>query len=121
MKVASIQLPSETKIRKVDEMAKRNGFTSYPVVNNKELVGIITSRDIFFITDLDQTVTAVITTKPNLIKVKECESHDVVFKKLPENSIEKILVVYNKCHLFGMITVKNFKKAELNSDLCWCE
>ncbi|MGP1939003.1 MAG: IMP dehydrogenase [Arsenophonus sp. ET-DL9-MAG3] len=108
----------ETTIREVYEMAKSNGFSGYPVVNNKELIGIITGRDIRFVTDLDQPVTAVMTVKSDLVTVKESESRDIVLQKLHERRIEKALVVDDDFHLFGMITVKDFQKAERKPNAC---
>lgn len=76
-----VTVTPETTIREVYELAERNGFAGYPVVNNnKELVGIITGRDIRFVTDLDKPVTAVMTAKPHLVTVKEGESRDVVLQ-----------------------------------------
>lgn len=114
-----VTVTPETTIREVYEMEERNGFAGYPVVNNnKELVGIITGRDIRFVTDLDQPVTAVMTAKPHLVTVKEGESRDVVLQKLHERRIEKALVVDDNFHLFGMITVKDFQKAERKPNAC---
>ncbi|MFV9998044.1 MAG: IMP dehydrogenase [Arsenophonus endosymbiont of Dermacentor nuttalli] len=114
-----VTVTPETTIREVYELAERNGFAGYPVVNdNKELVGIITGRDIRFVTDLDQPVTAVMTAKPHLVTVKEGESRDVVLQKLHERRIEKALVVDDNFHLFGMITVKDFQKAERKPNAC---
>ncbi|MFS1538253.1 MAG: IMP dehydrogenase [Candidatus Phlomobacter fragariae] len=114
-----VTVTPETTIREVYEMAERNGFAGYPVVNNnKELVGIITGRDIRFVTDLDQPVTAVMTAKPHLVTVKEGESRYVVLQKLHERRIEKALVVDDNFHLFGLITVKDFQKAERKPNAC---
>ncbi|XZQ54720.1 MAG: IMP dehydrogenase [Arsenophonus sp.] len=108
----------ETTIREVYKMVEQNGFSSYPVVNNKELIGIITSRDIRFVTDLDQPVTMVMTTKPYLLTVKESECRDIVLRKLYENRIEKALVVDDNFNLFGMIIVKDFQKIENKPNAC---
>ncbi|BGI50789.1 MAG: IMP dehydrogenase [Arsenophonus endosymbiont of Ceratovacuna japonica] len=113
-----ITVTPKTTIREVYAMAEHNGFSCYPVVNNKELIGIITGRDIRFVMDLDQPVTAVMTSKPNLVTVKEGESRDRILQKLHERRIEKALVVDNKFHLFGMITVKDFQKAEQKPNAC---
>ncbi|WMY94909.1 MAG: IMP dehydrogenase [Arsenophonus sp.] len=114
-----VTVKPETTIREVHEMAKRNGFAGYPVVNNKEeLIGIITGRDIRFVTDIDQSVTAVMTPKTNLVTVKDGEDYDIILQKLHERRIEKVLVVDDNFHLFGMITVKDFKKAKRKPNAC---
>ena len=109
----------ETSLREVQAMTERNGFAGYPVVTkDNELVGIITGRDVRFVTDLDQPVTAVMTPKERLVTVKEGEARDVVMQKMHEKRVEKALVVDDHFHLKGMITVKDFKKAERKPNAC---
>lgn len=77
-----ITVTPETSLREVQAMTERNGFAGYPVVTkDNELVGIITGRDVRFVTDLDQPVTAVMTPKERLVTVKEGEARDVVMQK----------------------------------------
>ncbi|MCK9781569.1 MULTISPECIES: IMP dehydrogenase [Enterobacterales] len=114
-----ITVTPETSLREVQAMTERNGFAGYPVVtNDNELVGIITGRDVRFVTDLDQPVTAVMTPKERLVTVQEGEARDVVMQKMHEKRVEKALVVDNNFHLKGMITVKDFKKAERKPNAC---
>ena len=81
-------------------------------------VGIITGRDVRFVTDLTQPVTAVMTPKDRLVTVKEGEARDVVLQKMHEKRVEKALVVDDSFHLLGMITVKDFQKAERKPNAC---
>ncbi len=75
-----------TTLRQVKELTARNGFAGYPVVTEDyELVGIITGRDVRFVTDLDQPVTAVMTPKERLVTVKEGETREVVLQKCTKN------------------------------------
>lgn len=109
----------ETTIREVMALSEINGFAGYPVVTaDKELVGIITGRDVRFVTDLDKPVTHVMTPKERLVTVKEGESREVVLQKMHEHRVEKVLVVDDDFHLTGMITVKDFKKAERKPNAC---
>ena len=111
-------LPTTT-LSDVKNMTYRNGFAGYPVVNiNNELVGIITGRDVRFVTDLIKPVSAVMTKKENLVTVKAGESRETVLCKMHEKRIEKALVVDENFHLLGMITVKDFKKAERKPNAC---
>lgn len=108
-----------TKISEVLELAKRNGFAGYPVVaENNELVGIITGRDVRFVTNLDLHVSEVMTPKEKLVTVKEGEAHEVVLQKMYEHRIEKALVIDDAFRLKGMITVKDFQKAESKPNAC---
>lgn len=108
-----------TTLREVKALTERNGFAGYPVVtDNLELVGIITGRDVRFVTDLDLPVSAVMTPKERLVTVKEDDTRDVVLQRMHEKRVEKALVVDDAFHLHGMITVKDFQKAERKPNAC---
>ena len=111
-------LPTAT-IKEVIELAKEYGFAGFPVITeSQELVGIITARDVRFATDLSLSVTAVMTPKERLVTVKEGESRESVLKKMHEYRVEKVLVVDDRFHLKGMITVKDYNKAEQKPNAC---
>ncbi|PPI88258.1 IMP dehydrogenase [Candidatus Pantoea edessiphila] len=109
----------DTILSEVKSITKLNGFAGYPVVDNQnKLVGIITNRDVRFVTDLNQPVSAVMTLKDNLVTVKEGESRDTVLQKMHEKRVEKVLVVDDSFRLLGMITAKDFQKAERKPNAC---
>lgn len=111
-------LPTAT-IKQVIDLAKEYGFAGFPVVTeSQELVGIITARDVRFATDLSLPVTAVMTPKERLVTVREGEQREIVLKQMHEHRIEKVLVVDSKFHLKGMITVKDYNKAEQKPNAC---
>lgn len=111
-------LPTAT-IRDVIDLAAEHGFAGFPVVTKDfELVGIITGRDVRFVTDLEQPVTQVMTPKERLVTVREGEAREVVLQKMHEKRVEKALVVDSNFHLMGMITVKDFQKAEQKPNAC---
>lgn len=110
--------PSFT-INDVLNLTEINGFAGYPVVDdNEELVGIITGRDVRFVTDLDKTVNKVMTPKDKLATVKEGASPEEVQALMQEHRVEKILVVNDAFQLCGMITAKDFQKAERKPNAC---
>lgn len=94
-------------------MAKHN-FSGVPVVDNDLLVGIVTSRDIRFETNLSLPVSAVMTPKERLVTVKEGAGRDEIRSLLHKFRIEKLLVVNDQFHLRGLITVKDIQKAKEN-------
>ncbi|MDQ5891623.1 MAG: dehydrogenase, partial [Pseudomonadota bacterium] len=109
----------ETTLREMKALTERNGFAGYPVVaKDNELVGIITGRDVRFVTDLEKPVSAFMTPKERLVTVKEGEARDVVLQKMHEKRVEKALVIDDQFHLIGMITVKDFQKAERKPNAC---
>jgi len=89
-----------------------NGISGVPVLDGKDLVGIVTRRDLRFETDFAKRVSEIMTPKEQLVTVKEGASSELVQQLLHQHRIEKILVVNDAFELCGMITVKDFDKAE---------
>ena len=101
------------------EMVKKNGFAGYPVVDSENnLIGIITGRDTRFVKDLSKTVSQVMTKKEDLVTVKEGASSETILELMHKNRVEKVLVVDDAFKLKGMITVKDFQKAEQKPNAC---
>ncbi|MDC9724547.1 MAG: IMP dehydrogenase [Gammaproteobacteria bacterium] len=101
-------------IGEVIELTRANKFSGMPVVDGDDLVGIVTSRDLRFETHFDNPVSSVMTTKENLVTVKENADKKEVLNLLHTNRIEKVLVVDDNFHLQGMITVKDIQKSTEN-------
>lgn len=107
------------QIKDVIELAKELGFSGFPVVNDaQDLVGIITGRDLRFETDLSKPVSELMTAKDDLVTVKEGADRDTILHLMHEHRIEKILMVDDSFKLKGMITVKDYKKAERKPNAC---
>ena len=101
------------------EMVKKNGFAGYPVVDDENnLIGIITGRDTRFVKDLSKTVSQLMTKKEDLVTVKEGSSRETILELMHKNRVEKVLVVDDAFKLKGMITVKDFQKAEQKPNAC---
>lgn len=109
----------EQTIADVMELTQYHGFAGFPVVTeNNELVGIITGRDVRFVTNLTKSVAAVMTPKERLATVKEGATGAEVQEKMHKARVEKILVVNDEFQLKGMITAKDFHKAESKPNAC---
>ena len=101
------------------EMVKKNGFAGYPVVDDENnLIGIVTGRDTRFVKDLSKTVSQLMTKKEDLVTVKEGASRETILELMHKNRVEKVLVVDDAFKLKGMITVKDFQKAEQKPNAC---
>ena len=101
------------------EMVRKNGFAGYPVVDaENNLIGIITGRDTRFVKDLSKTVSQLMTKKEDLVTVKEGASRETILELMHQNRVEKVLVVDDAFKLKGMITVKDFQKAEQKPNAC---
>ena len=106
-----ITVSSSTSIREVIELTRANNISGVPVVDGNDLVGIVTSRDRRFETNLDLPVTKVMTPKDKLVTVSEGASKEEVIALLHKHRIERVLVVNKKFKLCGMITVKDIQKS----------
>lgn len=107
-----------TTVAQLLAMTKANNISGMPVVDGKDLVGIVTSRDVRFETDLSKPVAQVMTPKDRLVTVLEGASRNEVIDKLQQHRIEKVLIVNNDFHLRGMITVTDIQKAKEKPNAC---
>ena len=100
-----------TSIRDLIELTRRERISGVPVVQGRDLVGIVTSRDLRFETELDKPVSTVMTPRERLVTVSEGAETGEVEALLHKHRIEKVLVVNDDFELRGMITVKDIQKA----------
>ena len=107
-----ITVRPDASIGDVLELTRRENISGLPVVDGKELVGIVTHRDLRFETRMDAPVSEIMTPKDKLITVKEGASKDEVQRLLHQHRIEKVLVVNDHFELRGLITVKDIQKAK---------
>lgn len=103
---------SDMTVGELQKLADQMGFSGFPVVDNGELVGIVTSRDMRFENHLDASVASIMTPKDRLVTVEEGVDKDKVRNLLRKHRIEKILVVDEEGGLHGMMTVKDMNKAK---------
>ncbi|MCV6611302.1 MAG: IMP dehydrogenase [Amphritea sp.] len=103
---------SDMTVGELNQLAASVGFSGFPVVDDGELVGIVTGRDARFEKKLDATVASIMTPKERLVTVEEGADPDVVRNLLRKHRIEKILVVDGEFSLCGMMTVKDMNKAQ---------
>ena len=101
-----------TTVGEVRSLAQRHGFSGFPVLEGDELVGIVTSRDVRFESDMDARVSSIMTTKEHLVTAKEGDDPKAIRELLREHRIEKILLVDDNFHMTGMMTVKDMNKAQ---------
>ncbi len=106
-----ITVPPSMSIREVMDITRANNISGVPVVDSDNLVGIVTSRDLRFETQLDNPVSDIMTQKDALVTVKEGAGKEEVLSLLHKHRIEKILVVNDVFQLCGMITVKDIQKS----------
>ncbi|MBW2650749.1 MAG: IMP dehydrogenase, partial [Deltaproteobacteria bacterium] len=109
MVVDPITIEPEQKVRDALLLMKKYKISGVPVVKGRKLVGILTNRDLRFETNLEHTISSVMT-KENLVTVSSDITLEDSKKILHEHRIEKLLVVDDKFNLKGLITIKDIEK-----------
>ncbi len=119
MVTTPVSVHPDASIAEVRKMTAQYGFAGFPVIDNEDnLLGIITGRDVRFVTDENLKVRDVMTPKERLVTVREKTPREEVMALMQQHRIEKVLVVDDTFHLKGMITVKDFKKAANKPNAC---
>jgi len=113
-----ITVAPDVSILEVMELTHSNNISGVPVVDGKDLVGIVTGRDLRFETRMSDPVSTIMTPKDKLVTVKEGAPREEVLGLLHTHRIEKVLVVNDDFELRGMITVKDIQKAKDNPNAC---
>jgi IMP dehydrogenase len=85
-------------------------ISGVPVVDAQmQLIGIITNRDMRFISDMNSIVRDVMTSAP-LVTAKEGTTLEDAAKVLQQHKIEKLPIVDDDGKLIGLITIKDIEK-----------
>ncbi len=104
----------DATLREALGLMEQHGFSGLPVVENpgtpSKPLGILTSRDVRFETNLDQKVSDVMT--KDVITVPQGIEPGKARLILHQHRIEKLLVVDSTGNLLGLITVKDILKAD---------
>lgn len=113
-----ITIGPDVTLRQVIQLSREHGFSGFPVLTGKEVVGIITNRDLRFEEDLDAPVKTKMTPRDRLITVKEGCSLEEAKRLMSHHRLERVLVVNDKFELRGLITVKDILKATEHPNAC---
>ncbi len=106
-----ITLCPDNLLQEAQDIMSEFSISGVPITKNKELVGIITNRDLRFETDLSQPINKVMTVKDKLITAQKNITLEEAKKILHKYRIEKLPVVDSKFNLVGLITIKDIEKA----------
>ncbi|CAN5382977.1 IMP dehydrogenase [soil metagenome] len=106
-----ITIPPTTRIRDVIALSAQHGISGFPVVEGKQVVGIITNRDLRFEEELAAEVRAKMTPREKLVYVKEGAELAEAKRLMNKHRLERVIVVNDAFELRGLITVKDIQKA----------
>ncbi len=113
-----ITVPLAATVSEVLALMRQHDVSGVPVVEGKNLVGIVTHRDLRFEVRMNEAVASVMTPKERLVTVAEGADKDEVLRLLHEHRIEKMPVVNDEFQLRGLITVKDFQKSVQYPNAC---
>ncbi|MGA7156795.1 MAG: IMP dehydrogenase [Acidobacteriaceae bacterium] len=109
MIVDPVTIEPERPISDALEVMRRFKISGVPVTKNNKLVGILTNRDLRFVSRTDIPIGDVMT-KTNLITVPVGTTLEQAEQILHQHRVEKLLVVNDTYELKGLITVKDIQK-----------
>ncbi len=107
-----ITISSEKRVGELVKLTQELKISGMPVVDNDNLVGIVTSRDFRNVQNQDEIVANIMTPKEKLITADENEDLDKIKDLLFKNRIEKILLVDKNFSLKGLVTLKDINKTK---------
>ncbi|HTZ07328.1 MAG TPA: IMP dehydrogenase [Gaiellaceae bacterium] len=110
MIVEPVTLPPDAPVRLAVELMARYKVSGVPITNGDGvLVGILTNRDLRFESDVEQPISALMTSR-NLVTAPVGTTLAEAEEILHRNKIEKLPVVDADGRLRGLITVKDIQK-----------
>ncbi|MBN9524020.1 IMP dehydrogenase [bacterium] len=112
-----VTLPPDDTVGHARQIMEDHHISGVPITVNGVLKGILTRRDLKFLTDNNQKLAEVMT-KDNLVVAAEHTSLAEAEKILTRNKVEKLLLVDDSFRLKGLITIKDIDKAEKYPNAC---
>ncbi|MDD4663764.1 MAG: IMP dehydrogenase [Caldisericia bacterium] len=112
-----VTLNGEGTVQDALDIMKKYRISGVPIIKGEHLVGIITNRDIRFVTNFAIPVADVMT-KTNLITAPVGTSMEQAKTILSQTKIEKLLIVDDQFRLKGLITIKDINKISQYPNSC---
>jgi IMP dehydrogenase len=105
-----ITVGPDMPVREVMALAQQHGISGFPVLEGKQVVGIVTNRDLRFESRMDVPVREIMTPRERLITVRESATLDEGKALMHRHKLERVLVVNDAFELRGLMTVKDITK-----------
>ena len=112
-----ITLPPDETVGTARDIMAQNKISGVPITVHGFLKGILTRRDLRFLTDNGQRLAEVMT-RENLVTAPEHTTLEAAERILTENKVEKLLLVDDKNRLKGLITIKDIDKLSSFPNAC---
>jgi IMP dehydrogenase len=105
-----ITLTPEQTVNEALALMKKHGISGFPVINEGQLVGIVTNRDLRFEENRSRLIREMMTPTERLITAKENTPMDDAVRLMHKHRIEKLPIVDSQRNLKGLITIKDIQK-----------
>jgi len=112
-----VTLPPDQTVGHARKIMEQQKISGVPIVEGGKLRGIITRRDLRFLTDNEQKIAEVMT-QDNLVTASEDTTLDAAEAILTRNKVEKLLLVDDQYRLRGLITIKDIDKLQSYPNAC---
>ena len=108
-----VTMSPDATVGQAREVMEQHHVSGIPITvgDEKILKGILTRRDLKFLTDNQQKLSEVMT-KNNLVTAPENTTLEAAERMLTKNKVEKLLLVDDLFRLKGLITIKDIDKAQ---------
>ncbi|HIM13525.1 MAG: IMP dehydrogenase [Candidatus Thalassarchaeum betae] len=112
-----VSISPDSTIGELRAVKSQHGFSGFPVVDDSgTLAGIITNRDIRFVSDDSVKVSTMMTTE--VVTVPEHVDPELAKKLLHQHRIERLIVVDDDGGCAGMMTVLDIQRSRDNPKSC---
>lgn len=98
-------------VYEADQLMAKYKISGVPICKNGKLVGLITNRDMRFLSDFDVKISEVMTPAERLITAPVGTNLEQAKAILRKYKVEKLPLVDGEGHLRGLITIKDIEKA----------
>ena len=106
-----ITLPPDETVGHARAIMEEHHISGVPITVNGYLKGILTRRDLKFLTDNSRKLSEVMT-RDNLVTAPENTPLEAAEQLLTKNKVEKLLLVDDEFRLKGLITIKDIDKTQ---------
>jgi IMP dehydrogenase len=113
-----VTLPPTARVSEARELMARHHVSGVPIVDGRRVVGILTKRDLRFLTDDRTPVAEVMTPESRLVHAPRGTTLDEAKDLLHRNKIEKLILTTPSGELAGLITIKDIDLWEKHPNAC---
>jgi len=113
-----VTVTPDMAVRDAIALQRRHGISGLPVVENGQVAGIVTNRDLRFEDRLDQPLRNVMTPRERLVTMTEGATLDEAQTLMHKHRLERVLIVNEAFELRGLATVKDIVKNTEHPNAC---